>query len=409
MGPKQSQQRDKVKQGYLKIIKSKKQEYYKKNEEILNSSDFKVLSKQNWKEFIMQEIELVKAKIPNKPWPSLISELVADWNTVKDYKWRSNVLWYDYLQSYKVNTAQDPTPVTTIDLPTGSAELTNSFEAQNLIDFLHGHFQNTQEHFIAVMIAKFNEIFISHYMENGELTSFVLESPKDNLLGMCEDVKEFVLLTLQAMVHYYGGVVAKMIQDKPGEMYDLMIGEVFTDQLQICLLKGYRLVNRTNFETYLQKLQDYEMIKCADLGIHRYFQLDVDLGKGNKGYGKAVEKLREIEKQFSPLKKLSVVVQCSRTLCECVDEYWKDDVSVSKEDLVISADQILSIFLYIVFKARIPDLAGHVQMICEFGRKIIQNGSMGYYVTTLEACVEQVETMSPELLTRIREYSLKGY
>ena len=82
MGPKQSQQRDKVKQGYLKIIKSKKQEYYKKNEEILNSSDFKVPFKQNWKEFIMQEIELVKAKIPSKPWPSLISDLVSDWNTV---------------------------------------------------------------------------------------------------------------------------------------------------------------------------------------------------------------------------------------------------------------------------------------------------------------------------------------
>jgi hypothetical protein len=42
MGNTKSQQNDKVKQEYLKIIKSKKQEYYKKNEEILNSSDFKV-------------------------------------------------------------------------------------------------------------------------------------------------------------------------------------------------------------------------------------------------------------------------------------------------------------------------------------------------------------------------------
>ena len=43
MGNKQLSQKDRVKQEYLKIIQSKKQEYYKKNEEILNSCDFKVM------------------------------------------------------------------------------------------------------------------------------------------------------------------------------------------------------------------------------------------------------------------------------------------------------------------------------------------------------------------------------
>jgi hypothetical protein len=338
-----------------------------------------------------------------------ISELVEDWNTVKDYKWRSNVLWYDYLQSYKDNTPQDPTPVTTISLPQGNVEYTNSFEAQSLIDFLHVHFQNTQEHCIAAMILKFNQAFVGQYLFQGTLKDEIFDAPEQYLKGMCEDVREFVLLTLQAMVHYYGGVVAKTIEEKPGEMYDLMIEEVFSDQLQLCLLQAYRLVNKIGEERYADKLEEYSRIKCADLGIHRYFQLDVDIGKGIKAYSKAIEKLREIEKQFSPLRKLAVIVQCSRTLCECVDEYWKDEPGVSKDDLVISADQILSIFLFIVFKARIPDLSGHIKMICEFGRKIVQNGSMGYYVTTLEACVEQVETMSPELLAKIREYSLKGY
>lgn len=42
MGPKHSQSKDRVKQEYLKIIQTKKQEYYKKNEDLLNSSDFKV-------------------------------------------------------------------------------------------------------------------------------------------------------------------------------------------------------------------------------------------------------------------------------------------------------------------------------------------------------------------------------
>lgn len=409
MGPKHSQSKDRVKQEYLKIIQSKKQDYYKKNEDLLNSSDFKVRFKQNWKDYMQQEIALISDKYNRSAWPNDILALVDTWNTVKDFKWRSNVLWYDYLQSYRVNTPQDPTPVTKINLPQGSDEFSNSFEAQSLIDFLHGHFQHNSEHFIAAMIARFNESFLAEYTEENDLKGNVKTVPKVYLEKMIEDVKGFVMLTLQAMIHYYGGVVAKTIEEKPGEMYDLMLEEVFTDSLQAALLRVHRLVYQKNDELYREKLEKYAYLTCADLGIHRYFQLDVDIGKGIKPYFKAIEKLKELEKQFSPLRKLGVIVQVSRILCECVDEYWKDDTTVLKEDLVISADQILSIFLYIVIKARITCLAGHVQMILEFGREIVRNGSMGYYVTTLEACVDQVESLSSELLAKIKEYSLKGY
>ena len=358
---------------------------------------------------MQQEIEMIREKYINSSWPSEVFSLVDSWNTVKDYKWRSNVLWYDYLQSYKVNTAQDPTPVTTISIPSVSAQYTNSFEAQSLIDFLHGHFQNTQDHFIAALISRFNQAFLSEYSQNNEdLKDNVKTEPRVYSEKMVEDIKGFVMLTLQAMIHYYGGVVAKTIEEKPGEMYDLMLEEVFTDRLQICLLKIFQLVNKENNDCYAENLEQYAHVTCADLGIHRYFQLDVDRSKSVKAYSKALDKLRELEVQFSPLKKLGVIIQTSRILCECVDEYWKNDQSIAKEDLVISADQILSIFLYIVLKAKIPYLSGHIQMICEFGRKIIQNGSMGYYVTTLEACVDQVQSMSPELLAKIKEYSLKG-
>lgn len=358
---------------------------------------------------MQQEIELIRDKFRTSTWPGEILSLVDSWNTVKDYKWRSNVLWYDYLQSYKVNTAQDPTPVTTISIPQVSSQYSNSFEAQSLVDFLHGHFQNSNDHFIAALISRFNLAFLTEYTDNtAELKHNVQVVPKVYSEKMIEDIKGFVMLTLQAMIHYYGGVVAKTIEEKPGEMYDLMLEEVFTDRLQVCLLKVFKLANQSHHELYTENLEKYSYLTCSDLGIHKYFQLDADRNKVGKAYGKALEKLRELEVQFSPLKKLGVIIQTSRTLCECVDEYWKNDHNVAKEDLVISADQILSIFLFIVFKAKIPYLSGHIQMICEFGRKIIQNGSMGYYVTTLEACVEQVENMDEELLSKIKEYSLKG-
>ena len=308
-----------------------------------------------------------------------------------------------------MNTSQDPTPVSTISVTQAFNSYTNSFEAQSLIDFLHGHFLNPDEHFIAAMISKFNQAFLNQYCEsNQEIRNEVKIEAKKYSEKMADDIKGFVMLTLQAMIHYYGGVVAKTIEEKPGEMYDLMLEEVFSSSLQSCLLNVFKLANKQSDDLYTEKIEKYYGLTCADLGIHRNFQLDIDGGRGVTPYGKAIDKLRELEVQFSPLKKLGVIIQTSRIICECVDEYWKKDNSVAKEDLVISADQILSIFLYIVIKAKIPYLSGHIQMICEFGRKIIQNGSMGYYVTTLEACVEQVETMDSALLKNIKEYSMKS-
>ena len=78
---------------------------------------------------------------------------------------------------------------------------------------------------------------------------------------------------------------------------------------------------------------------------------------------------------------------------------------MNQENLVIDADQILSIFLYIVIKAKVMNLKGHVNLIYDFGRKIIQNGQMGYYVTTIEACILQVESMGSDLLNMIKDYA----
>jgi len=49
--------------------------------------------------------------------------------------------------------------------------------------------------------------------------------------------------------------------------------------------------------------------------------------------------------------------------------------------------------MYVVLKAKIKNLRGHVKMIYDFGRKEMQNGSMGYYVITLEACIQQIEML----------------
>mmetsp|Transcript_4981 Transcript_4981/g.4900 ORF Transcript_4981/g.4900 Transcript_4981/m.4900 type:complete len:175 (+) Transcript_4981:730-1254(+) len=170
-------------------------------------------------------------------------------------------------------------------------------------------------------------------------------------------------------------------------------------------MAAFRLLNQQAEEKYRQQLETFGNLSCADLGLETPFQLDVERGKGiDQGYQKAIDKLKEIEQSYSPLNKVNVIISTTRLICECVDDYWRDDPDINPKELVIDADQILSIFLYIVLKAKIYNLRGHVKLIYEFGRRIVQHGSMGYYVTTLEACIEQIESLGPDLLDKIKEY-----
>ena len=325
---------------------------------------------------------------------------------MKDHKWRSNVLWYDYLQSRKTIVNENKPTLTTIDnAPIPSYQ--NSFEATNLLEFLHGHFSNHKEHFIASMILVFNESFVSEYVKPGNNKGNDIEDHSNPVLSaLVDEIKAFVMLVLQSMIHYYGGVVSKIIEEKPGEMYDLILEEVFTYKLQNCLLSTFTSLNQEYEKNYREKIEQYSDLTCADLGIEKKFQIDsANISGQNKGYDKAINKLRELEINYSPLRKLGIIISTTRLICECVDDYWKDDQTMNKENLVIDADQILSIFLYIVIKAKVWNLKGHVGLIYDFGRKIVQNGQMGYYVTTIEACIMQVENMGSELLTRLKDYS----
>jgi Vacuolar sorting protein 9 (VPS9) domain len=362
----------------------------------------------------MQEIEIVLNKLPDAQWPKKLIESTKAWNTMKDHKWRSNVLWYDYLQSYKKpSTVTKPTMTTILYAPVHSSN-PNSFEAQSLLDFLHEHFIYKKEHYIAYMISKFNYFFIKEHLNidsNSPIstTEAIIKSQIfTSLSKLVEEVKCFVMLVLQSMIHYYGGVVSKIIQEKPGEMYDLILEEVFTDSLQHCLLKAFYETNKDCDVNYREKIEKYSNLSCADLGIDLNFQ--IDLPRTNEvevGYAKAISKLREIEYNYSPLKKLDVIIATTRIICECVDDYWKNDPNMRKENLTIDADQILSIFLYIVIKAKVMNLKGHLNLIYDFGRKIVQNGQMGYYVTTIEACIIQVESMDSDLLRRLKNCSEK--
>lgn len=373
------------KKNYLQSVKEKKREYINQKKDLQMIFEFN-----NWKDYIIKEIETLKSKLPESIWVCELQSFAQNWNNYKDYPWRWNLIWFDYLDTTKSQIVNIRRTRSSLQLPVFYEDKPELFDAENLYDLLHNQFLNSNNNFIGGLIVVFNTYFYQQHVEELQGVDRWQDRDRDFIKELVEEIKCFVFLSIQALSNYYGGIIVEKINETPGKVYDFMVEETFLEYIHEILMRGFLLTNYISESTYQQKLQKYQKMTCADFHIKKAFQLD--LNSKTPAYNKAIEKLKKIETVFSPFKKLNIIVQTSRMICECIDDYWADK-DISEEHLMVDSDQILSIFTYIVLKSHINNLAGHIKIIQEFARFMTNNSSMGYYVTTIEACLEQIRNM----------------
>ena len=78
----------------------------------------------------------------------------------------------------------------------------------------------------------------------------------------------------------------------------------------------------------------------------------------------------------------------------CVDDFWKDmDGYVKSELLGVEAEQLMTIFIYIILKAKINDIVVHCKLIQLFTTTVIKTSMMGYYYSNAEASVSYIQNL----------------
>ena len=326
-------------------------------------------------------------------WPADLRRLVWEWNVGKDSKWRSNVLWFDYFKASKGGLQPENT------LDSGSASISPLFRsnmhAKSLLDYLHSHlsYLNTHTNAISALIHTFAESFERFYLDTAakwreaeaELAVDIVEM--EDFRRVVREIRCFVEVAAVAFESYYGGEeFGRLVKDRAVDSRELIVEEIMKTRVHDTLLRIYEAANASKEALYQQKLKDLANLTGRDLGIDPIFCLDSAISAGYRG---AIDALRELATVTGPLAKMSQVIATTRRLCECVDLHWKDS-NVPADRLVINADQILSIFTYIVVKARVRNLMAQVAMIVEFVKRDVQQGPFGYYLATLEAAIEHV-------------------
>jgi Vacuolar sorting protein 9 (VPS9) domain len=364
---------------YLQLIKAKKKSYFDKRKDFIN-----INTNGNWKSVIIKETNALQNKFPDADWAKDLLSLCVAWNNLKDYNWRFNLIWFDYLKI----SSSDASVCCSCDC----------FKADDIYGLLHNHFMDTESNFIGKMIAVFVKSFYNQHIEElGGLVgaqNSILHETAEKIFAQLDC---FVLLAVQALINYYGGIIIQKIQESSSDVYDFVIEEIIREPIHELVLKLYLMKDQKKEEKYLQKINKFRNLTCTDLYIDKDFCLDIDFI--GIPYEKPIKQLRSIISEYSPFKKIKVIMLTSQLICESINDYWAEKTAKVKNS-IINPDQIISIFTYIILKSQIKNLRGHVNIIKKFAKFKANKDSIGYYISTIEACIEHIQNIKSEPLKK---------
>ena len=111
-------------------------------------------------------------------------------------------------------------------------------------------------------------------------------------------------------------------------------------------------------------------------------------------YETAIQLLKQIRKYKTPFEKMMIIANISNEITECINDFWKIMEHYFKKDILnIEAEQIMTIFIYIIIKSGITDIFVHYKMIKLFTTCMTKSSTIGYYYATAEASIMFIRTL----------------
>ena len=107
-----------------------------------------------------------------------------------------------------------------------------------------------------------------------------------------------------------------------------------------------------------------------------------------KPYYKAIRTIQNLKKFKVPFEKMLLIAGISNEITHCVNEFWQNHLAnadIPQNLLSINADELMTIFIYIIMKSQLAELIVHGKLIKEFTTTTTKSSMVGYYYTTIEA------------------------
>ena len=107
----------------------------------------------------------------------------------------------------------------------------------------------------------------------------------------------------------------------------------------------------------------------------------------NMPYGEVISYINTIKDYNTPLDKLTILALSSVLVTDCINDFWRGAENLKDKYLNIDADQLMSIFLYIIYNMNLSSIYTQLDFINFFTGNSTKQSMVGYYYTTIEGCL----------------------
>ena len=174
--------------------------------------------------------------------------------------------------------------------------------------------------------------------------------------------------------------------------------EMFDDKNEnIPLYAGFAQIRNTinsfNNKKFLfpklhNKLRDTIAIK------DQYINEAKVVGKLPVPYLSAIKLLKSLKKYKAPFEKIVIIAAISDQITESASNFWSEmEKYVKNSFLFIEADEIMTIFLFIMIKSQMPEIIIFSKMITNFTTPNTRSFNLSYNFTLLEAALEYISSL----------------
>ena len=156
---------------------------------------------------------------------------------------------------------------------------------------------------------------------------------------------------------------------------------------------NHRRLSEMDPEEYERKTMMGNLLKPGAnpvAGLHRTTSsnLMADDPLKDEPYKDAIKTLRFLEEVESPFEKMKVLLLVIRKIIKAINEHYNGRVKEKIE--VVTGDQIMSLTVYVVLKARVNNMPTYIEFIETFLPPKMFNTFCGYYLTVFQAACEYI-------------------
>ena len=108
-------------------------------------------------------------------------------------------------------------------------------------------------------------------------------------------------------------------------------------------------------------------------------------------YLSAINLMKSIKNYKTPFEKIILIAAINDQIMENATSFWKDmEQYIEKDYLYIEADEIMSIFLYIIIQSQMPEILLYCKIINNFTTQFTKGFNISYNYTLLEASMDYI-------------------